>query len=611
MPAHSSSALGRRVALGFFLQLLAPAIALATEPCQDQPDPTRWASDGNLISATIAQEQRPFALADPAGGVTVLWLDRADPPSDRIKSHRFDSDGNAWPATSREVSLSSGQQSDLDVITAAEASILSVWRETESGASEGDIRVQRTTHYGRRWDSFIPEGISVCSASGDQRSPSIATGGSEDFYVAWSDHRSEATTGADIYIQRFHDHGQVWEGWPVDGVAVCSSPGNQIDPAVVNDGAGGAFVVFVDDRAVMDHDIYVKRITAEGTVPAGWESEKPVADGPLAQTLFATIGDGAGGLFVAWREAPDQVTSFYHRVRLKRLTAAGEPALGWPTEGESVSNPAQSVSAPVLVSDGAGGVYVAWTEVEAKLVSRARVTRIRHDGSPAAGWAPGGLSLGPALGSASPVSLMADSTGVFTSWSGADYSMLVSDVRVLKLDPTGLPAKHWPYGGRAVEDAPEVQTVPDWRPAETNGGAIAPDGAGGAFLVWKDHRAPPEAAYYAHRVGANGSVPPQSWSGGVPCDGKRRWITRLYPQPARATLSLDAFAPNDRPVVLDVYDVHGRLVRTERLASVPGPGIVTIRVDTSTLRPGIHFLRYREEGPGLTPRGSTRFAVVR
>jgi hypothetical protein len=313
---------------------------------------------------------------------------------------------------------------------------------------------------------------------------------------------------------------------------------------------------------------------------------------------------------MAWREAPDGVTSFYHRVRLTRLTASGVASLGWPAEGALLSNPLEFASAPIIVADGADGVYAAWTELEIKIQSRARVTRVRGDGSLAPGWAPGGIALGPTIGGMTPVSLLVDSAGVFAAWSGIDYFLYRSVLRVLKLDPSGLPAKHWPYGGVMIADEPEEQTIPDWRSAETNGGAIAPDGAGGAILVWKDHRALPAAAYYAQRVGSNGSVPPRSW-GRYPCDRKQRWITRVYPQPAGAALSIEAFAPNDRPVILEIFDVRGRMVRTERLDAVPGPGIVTMAVDISSLRPGIHFLRYRQEGNTQAPRGSIRFAVVR
>jgi hypothetical protein len=52
--------------------------------------------------------------------------------------------------------------------------------------------------------------------------------------------------------------------WSAAGLAVCTAAGNQYAPAIVSDGAGGAVVVWQDDRAFPIDEIFMARIGAGG-----------------------------------------------------------------------------------------------------------------------------------------------------------------------------------------------------------------------------------------------------------------------------------------------------------------------------------------------------------
>jgi hypothetical protein len=53
-------------------------------------------------------------------------------------------------------------------------------------------------------------------------------------FVVWQDDRG---TGVDLYAQRMNGNGQPL--WPEAGVAVCTADGAQTNPVLISDGAGG------------------------------------------------------------------------------------------------------------------------------------------------------------------------------------------------------------------------------------------------------------------------------------------------------------------------------------------------------------------------------------
>src|SRR5207344_1673422 len=87
----------------------------------------------------------------------------------------------------------------------------------------------------------------------------------------WLDYRSGLST-PDIYAQRVLASGVVDPAWPADGRAVCTANGEQQNPAIVPDGAGGAFVTWADLRDGIS-DIYAQRVLASGVVDPAWPAD--------------------------------------------------------------------------------------------------------------------------------------------------------------------------------------------------------------------------------------------------------------------------------------------------------------------------------------------------
>src|SRR5262249_383364 len=132
----------------------------------------------------------------------------------------------------------------------------------------------------------------------EQRRPAIAGDGAGGAFVAWEDRRSTLYAA---YVQHIIAAGAVAPGWPVGGLMVCPIASFQRTPAIAPDGAGGVFVAWQDSRA--GYDIYLQRFTGDGAIAPGWSpTGNVVCAAPGDQRAPAIVSDGSGGVYLAWTD---------------------------------------------------------------------------------------------------------------------------------------------------------------------------------------------------------------------------------------------------------------------------------------------------------------------
>src|SRR5206468_4759124 len=124
------------------------------------------------------------------------------------------------------------------------------WADGRTGA-DYDIYVQRVDGAGA--PQWIDDGVVLCGASGNQLNPQVASDAAGGAIVAWQDLRGGGTTVSDIYARRVDGAGT--PQWTADGVALCAAAGSQRFPQITADGAGGAIVAW-EDRRGTSADIY-------------------------------------------------------------------------------------------------------------------------------------------------------------------------------------------------------------------------------------------------------------------------------------------------------------------------------------------------------------------
>src|SRR5262249_19685437 len=144
----------------------------------------------------------------------------------------------------------------------------------------------------------------ICDATGLQEQPVMVSDMAGGAIVFWQDARNGSNY--DIYCQRINATGQIPSGttsnWVPNGISVSAAAGNQYVPAAVSDGAGGAIVAWQDGRrGTGNYDIFAQRVDGDGNLlwaPAG----VPVCAATNNQINPTIIGDGAGGAYIAWQD---------------------------------------------------------------------------------------------------------------------------------------------------------------------------------------------------------------------------------------------------------------------------------------------------------------------
>lgn len=281
-------------------------------------------------------------------------------------------------------------------------------------------------------------------------------------YVAWRDARGEGSSGGDIYAQKLDPDGQ--PRWTADGLAVCVAASRQSLPAITPDGAGGAFVTWLDDRADPDA-IFAQRIAASGAVQ--WAVDGVPVGRVYAELPYSFVHRSTdGGFLVTWWDSAPIFGTDRLPVLAQRLDANGAPLWDpgepdsndpWGSGIEVINGITRGRSAP----DGAGG-FIGIGKIRGG--GGFRFQRVRADGSEA--W-PTVVDFPAALPDAVPFNFGPDGAG------GVVVAYLENrDIRAFRLAGDGT----FPWGSTGI--TLQTNVVLGQLPF------VAPNGTGGAFVAW-------------------------------------------------------------------------------------------------------------------------------
>jgi hypothetical protein len=231
-------------------------------------------------------------VSDGAGGAIITWEDwRSGNPD--IYAQRVDASGDTiWTADGVALCTASGNQNDSKIVSDGASGAIVTWKDTRSGNS--DIYAQHVNAAGAA--QWTADGVALCTATGNQFSPAIGSDGAGGAVITWYDLR--AGSNYDVYAQNVNSTGAVQ--WTADGIEICTATGNQRSPMIISDGSGGAIVTWYDNRSGND-DIYVQRVNASGTVL--WAADGVALCTASGNQSGPTITyDGAGGAIVTWHD---------------------------------------------------------------------------------------------------------------------------------------------------------------------------------------------------------------------------------------------------------------------------------------------------------------------
>jgi hypothetical protein len=313
-----------------------------------------WTMDGVVVTNQQEREHNERLVSDQLGGAYVVFEKQVSGQW-RIWAQRIDASGNTlWAPGGMAVSTVNSNFLNERIQEDGKGGVIVTWQDLRNGA-DYDVYAQRITPAGvRKWGTG---GVKLCGSAQDQTNPKIdpdsSTGGC---YVAWADNRNGTSTSHnyDIYAQRVDSSGNLL--WGTNGVAVCTSPGNQTAVDLLsNPKVSGLIITWKDYRSGTNNDIYAQKLNPSGVVQ--WiVNGNPICTTTADQLNPNITGDGTGGAVIVWQ---DGVPGSYD-IKAQRVSTNG--AAQWAANGVAVSNAAGAQTSPKNISDGSGGSIFAWED---------------------------------------------------------------------------------------------------------------------------------------------------------------------------------------------------------------------------------------------------------
>ena len=429
------------------------------------------------VSAAAGDQLYPEPVSDGAGGAILAWADFRNGATSDLYAQRINGSGVVqWAADGLALSTAANNQSFPRLVSDSSGGAIIAWEDNRTGTS--DIYAQRVNRDGAA--QWTADGVPIATAANAQLSPRLIPDGSGGAIIIWLDFRNGTTP--DLYGQRVNSAGVIQ--WAGDGIPISRAANAQQSAELISDGAGGAILVWEDHRSGTNADIYAQRISSDGV--AQWTADGvAISTAADNQQFPQLVSDGAGGALLVWQDARSGPGKIY----AQRVNSAG--AVRWTADGIPVAATANSQSAPRLVSDDSGGAIIAWqdgTDIFAQ----------RLNGSGAAEWAAEGVALSAAANVQSFPRLIPDGAGgAMIAWAdrrnGTDQ-----DVYAQRINSAGV--IQWAANGIAVSTAADDQS----NGAATSPPRIVADGAGGAIIVWQDHRSGTNWDIYAQGLSVSG-----------------------------------------------------------------------------------------------------------
>lgn len=291
---------------------------------------------------------------------------------------------------------------------------------------------------------------------------------------------------ADIYVQRIDKNGFV--KWTTNGVGACTNAVDQISPSITEDGNSGAIVAWSDFRSGTSLDIYAQKIDSNGT--AQWTTNGIIVTSKSIKEQGAKItSDGNGGVFVVW-EQMDAMGVW--DIWAQHINASGVAT--WATGGIPVCGTVANRINPRVQEDGKGGIFVVWQDYRSGANYDIYAQRINVSGTLL--WGSAGIAVCTATNTQSEPKIdpKENTGGVYVCWvdkrNGVDY-----DLYAQLIDSSG--NAKWTTNGVVVTAATNNQSAPDIVSSRTINGVI---------VTWKDIRSGTNYDIYAQRIDSTGAA---------------------------------------------------------------------------------------------------------
>jgi len=437
-----------------------------------------WTDNGTAIIAENFYQVNPQIIEDGNGGAIIVWEDIRDGVNYDIYAQKIGMNGSLlWDPNGIVVCSATGNQYKPKLCSDGNGGAIITWYDSRGLYSH--IYAQHINANGQvQWTT---NGIAICTAIQGQYYPEIISDGKNGAIIVWQDYRTG--TDFDIYAQRIDSNGVIL--WDANGTAICTKNGTQENVKLCEDGDGGAIIVWVDSRGATGKDIYAQKINSSGAVQ--WTVDGVAVCAQVNdQDLPGILSNGQGGAIICWE---DRRSGTYYDIYGQMLNASGQ--IQWNPTCNIICNAADNQRSVSLCSDGGNGAIITWHDqrsssydIYAQKINFSGITQWTNNGTPICVAA--GNQFHPKISSSS-------SNDAIITWY--DQRSGNSDIYAQKVNSTGQTI--WTANGIVICNKQNNQETP----------IICSDGAECAIIVWTDARNISRINIYAQRIAID--RPPQ------------------------------------------------------------------------------------------------------
>jgi hypothetical protein len=235
----------------------------------------RWPANGVIPDLHPGTHLPGCLTTDGAGGAIVTWRDDRHPAIPLMAQHLDAAGRPSWNPDGIQVSARTTAAPTLwwgSTVSDGSGGAFVFWYDGDSSS----VRAQRIDSQGALL--WAPDGILVSDRAvspachgtqwaGDHAFtiPQAVTDGAGGAIVIYETCETGRASGVDIYAQRIgRDGARLWQP---GGVPVATADSTQQNTHVTSDGAGGAFILWEDERAGWtDCDLYAAHLCPDGTL---------------------------------------------------------------------------------------------------------------------------------------------------------------------------------------------------------------------------------------------------------------------------------------------------------------------------------------------------------
>jgi hypothetical protein len=432
-----------------------------------------WTTGGAPVCTEPSDQTQARFDTDGTGGIVVSWMDERngnETPNNNIFAQRINSNGTpVWTTNGKPVCEMNGYQF-FPLVRAFPSYTLIAWGDERTGSP--GIYYQKVNNTDGN-PVLSPNGVTlVWGISGNADHVKMLASGQNKFFIFYQDLR-EGPKGYQAYVQMIDENGLTYLAQ--DGVKICPDPTFNLQKGqelidVCTDGNNGALAVWQDhrDSNIYGSQIYAQRVTSSGTL--AWNSAGiRVAPYDSEEKEPRIISDGANGGIIVWSEVDASSPYYVIRVRAAKITQNG--AISWTTVVYNTETMDDNLED--ICSDGSGGVYIVISTGD---LPDYNLYAQHLDASGNATWGTDGIAVCTAPDKqVNCRAIGVGSSGVICVWED-NRSLAGIDLYAQRINPNGTIG--WATNGIVINNQPQDQASPD----------LSLDGQSHLFTVWQDYR---------------------------------------------------------------------------------------------------------------------------